>query len=220
MIKVLVVDDHPVVRDGLTSLFAQDPGFEVVGEAGNGADAVRLAKTLRPDVVLMDLRMPGTDGLTATRELAGTAHVLVLTTYDNDADVVAAIEAGATGYLLKDAPRDELIRAVRATARGEAVLAPAAAALLMRRVRTEAAPVLSARELEVLKCVAAGATNRDVAGATNRDVAGNLFITEATVKSHLLNIYAKLEVGDRAAAVTEAFHRGLLVPREIRDVSP
>ena len=207
MIKVLVVDDHPVVRDGLTSLFAQDPGFEVVGEAGNGADAVRLATTLKPDVVLMDLRMPGTDGLTATRELAGAAHVLVLTTYDNDADVVAAIEAGATGYLLKDAPRDELLRAVRATARGEAVLAPAAAALLMRRVRTEAAPVLSARELEVLKCVAAG--------ATNRDVARSLFITEATVKSHLLNIYAKLEVGDRAAAVTEAFHRGLLVPREL-----
>lgn len=205
MIKVLVVDDHPVVRDGLTSMFAQDAGFEVVGEAGDGAEAVRLAKALRPDVVLMDLRMPGTDGLTATRELAGVAHVLVLTTYDNDNDVVAA---GVTGYLLKDAPRDELLRAVRATARGEAVLAPAAAALLMRRVRTAAAEVLSPRELEVLRFVAGG--------ATNRDVAKGLFITEATVKSHLLNIYAKLEVGDRAAAVTEAFHRGLLVPREQR----
>ncbi|GLY46362.1 response regulator transcription factor [Lentzea sp. NBRC 102530] len=214
MIKVLVVDDHPVVRDGLTSMFAQDPGFEVVGEAADGAEAVRKTRALQPDVVLMDLRMPGTDGLAATRELAGTAHVLVLTTYDNDADVVAAIEAGATGYLLKDAPRDELVRAVKATARGEAVLAPAAAALLMKRVRAEAAPVLSRRELEVLECVAAG--------ATNRDVARGLFITEATVKSHLLNIYAKLEVGDRAAAVTEAFHRGLLVPgrKPARDVSP
>ncbi|WP_439660004.1 response regulator [Lentzea sp. HUAS TT2] len=208
MIRVLVVDDHPVVRDGLTSLFAHAPGFEVVGEAGDGAEAVRLAKTLRPDVVLMDLRMPGTDGMAATRELAGTTNVLVLTTYDNDTDVVTAIEAGATGYLLKDAPRDELVRAVRATARGEAVLAPAAAALLMRRVRTAAAEVLSPRELEVLRCVAGG--------ATNREVAAGLFITEATVKSHLLNIYAKLEVGDRAAAVTEAFHRGLLVPREQR----
>ncbi|MGW6447440.1 response regulator [Lentzea sp. NPDC055074] len=151
MIKVLVVDDHPVVRDGLTSLFAQDPGFEVVGEAGDGAEAVRLARTLAPDVVLMDLRMPGTDGIAATRELAGTAHVLVLTTYDNDSDVVAAIEAGATGYLLKDAPRDELVRAVGATARGKAVLAPAAAALLMKRVRGAAVEVLSPRELEVLR---------------------------------------------------------------------
>ncbi|USX52533.1 response regulator transcription factor [Lentzea sp. HUAS12] len=208
MIKVLVVDDHPIVRDGLLSMFAQDPGFEVVGEAGDGAEAVRLARVLEPDVVLMDLRMPGTDGLAATRELAGTTQVLVLTTYDNDNDVVSAIEAGATGYLLKDAPRDELVRAVRAAARGEAVLAPAAAALLMKRVRTEAAAVLSPRELEVLRFVAGG--------ATNRDVAKGLFITEATVKSHLLNIYAKLEVGDRAAAVTEAFHRGLIVPRENR----
>ncbi|HEX7304142.1 response regulator transcription factor [Lentzea sp.] len=206
MIRLLVVDDHPVVRDGLTSMFARDPGFEVVGEAGDGAEAVRLARTLRPDVVLMDLRMPGVDGITATRELIGSgANVLVLTTYDNDNDVVSAVEAGATGYLLKDAPRDELLRAVKATARGEAVLAPAAAALLMRRVRTAAAPVLSQRELEVLRLVAGG--------ATNREVAAGLFITEATVKSHLLNIYGKLEVGDRAAAVTEAFHRGLLVPR-------
>ncbi|SER01613.1 response regulator transcription factor [Lentzea albida] len=208
MIKVLVVDDHPIVRDGLLSMFAQDPGFEVVGEAGDGAEAVRLARVLEPDVVLMDLRMPGTDGLAATRELAGTTQVLVLTTYDNDNDVVSAIEAGATGYLLKDTPRDELVRAVRAAARGEAVLAPAAAALLMKRVRTEAASVLSPRELEVLRFVAGG--------ATNRDVAKGLFITEATVKSHLLNIYAKLEVGDRVAAVTEAFHRGLIVPRENR----
>ncbi len=208
MIRLLVVDDHPVVRDGLSSMFAREPDFEVVGEAGDGAEAVRLARSLRPDVILMDLRMPGPDGLGAMRELAqdgGGARVLVLTTYDTDSHVLPAIEAGATGYLLKDAPRDELLRAVRATARGEAVLAPSAAALLMSRVRSSATGPLSPRELEVLQLVAAG--------ATNREAAAKLFVTEATVKSHLLNIYGKLGVGDRAAAVTEAFNRGLLVPR-------
>ncbi|MEV0353478.1 response regulator transcription factor [Nonomuraea sp. NPDC050680] len=208
VIRLLVVDDHPVVRDGLSSMFARDPDFEVVGEAADGAEAVRLAETLRPDVVLMDLRMPGVDGVSATRALAGGgsgARVLVLTTYDTDSHVLPAIEAGATGYLLKDAPRDELLRAVRATARGEAVLAPSAAALLMSRVRSSPSGSLSQRELEVLQLVAAG--------GTNREAAAQLFITEATVKSHLLNIYGKLGVGDRAAAVTEAFNRGLLVPR-------
>ncbi|MEV6159532.1 response regulator transcription factor [Nonomuraea sp. NPDC052129] len=208
VIRLLVVDDHPVVRDGLSSMFARDPDFEVVGEAADGAEAVRLAETLRPDVVLMDLRMPGMDGVSATKELAGGGtgvRVLVLTTYDTDSHVLPAIEAGATGYLLKDAPRDELLRAVRATARGEAVLAPSAAALLMSRVRSSASGPLSQRELEVLQLVAAG--------GTNREAAAQLFITEATVKSHLLNIYGKLGVGDRAAAVTEAFNRGLLVPR-------
>ncbi|MEU7835513.1 MULTISPECIES: response regulator transcription factor [unclassified Nonomuraea] len=208
VIRLLVVDDHPVVRDGLSSMFARDPDFEVVGEAADGAEAVRLAETLRPDVVLMDLRMPGMDGVSATRALAGGGtgvRVLVLTTYDTDSHVLPAIEAGATGYLLKDAPRDELLRAVRATARGEAVLAPSAAALLMSRVRSSASGPLSQRELEVLQLVAAG--------GTNREAAAQLFITEATVKSHLLNIYGKLGVGDRAAAVTEAFNRGLLVPR-------
>ncbi|MFC4117963.1 response regulator [Nonomuraea zeae] len=206
VIRLLIVDDHPVVRDGLSSMFARDPEFEVVGEAGDGAEAVRLADALRPDVILMDLRMPGLDGVSATRELAGGgARVLVLTTYDTDSHVLPAIEAGATGYLLKDAPRDELLQAVRATARGEAVLAPSAAALLMSRVRSSASGPLSQRELEVLQLVAAG--------ATNREAAAKLFVTEATVKSHLLNIYGKLGVGDRAAAVTEAFNRGLLIPR-------
>ena len=207
-IRLLIVDDHPVVRDGLTSMFARDPAFVVLGEAADGAEAVRLARTLRPDVILMDLRMPGMDGVRAIRELTADvreSRVLVLTTYDTDGHVLPAIEAGATGYLLKDAPRDELLRAVRAAARGEAVLAPSVAALLMGRVRRPAPDPLSPREIEVLRLVSAG--------ATNREVAAKLFLTEATIKSHLLNIYTKLGVNDRAAAVTEAFHRGLLVPR-------
>jgi DNA-binding NarL/FixJ family response regulator len=206
-IRLLIADDHPVVRDGLSSMFARDPEFDVLGEAADGAEAVRLAQALRPDVILMDLRMPGMDGLTAITELARrgvAARVLVLTTYDTDSHVLPAIEAGATGYLLKDAPRAELLRAVRAAAHGEAVLAPSVAARLMSRVRDPGAGPLSQRELEVLQLVAAG--------NTNREAAARLFITEATVKTHLLNIYAKLGVSDRAAAVAEAFNRGLLTP--------
>ncbi|MFI7616184.1 response regulator [Nonomuraea terrae] len=206
-IRLLIVDDHPVVRDGLSSMFASAPGFEVVGEAADGAVAVRLAQELRPDVILMDLRMPGMDGLSAITELARrgvSARVLVLTTYDNDIHVLPAIEAGATGYLLKDSPREELLRGARAAAKGESVLSPSVAARLMKRVKTPAPQLLSQRELEVLELVAAG--------NTNREAAARLFITEATVKSHLLNIYAKLGVSDRAAAVAEAFNRRLLIP--------
>jgi DNA-binding NarL/FixJ family response regulator len=207
MITLLIADDHPVVRDGLSSLFERDPGFEVVGEASDGAEAVRMALRLRPDVILMDLRMPGMDGLTAITELTkqgAVSKVLVLTTYDTDSHVLPAIEAGATGYLLKDAPRDELLRAVRAAARGEAVLSPSVATRLMNRVRTPGVGPLSQRELEVLELVATG--------NTNRETAARLFITEATVKTHLLNIYATLGVSDRAAAVAEAYNRGLLTP--------
>jgi DNA-binding NarL/FixJ family response regulator len=206
-IKLLIADDHPVVRDGLSGMFARDPGFEVLGEAGDGAEAIRLAQTLDPDVILMDLRMPGMDGLTAITELARrgvTARVLVLTTYDTDSYVLPAIEAGATGYLLKDAPRDELLRAVRAAAHGQAVLSPSVATRLMSRVREPETKLLSRRELEILELVAAG--------TTNRGAAAKLLISEATVKTHLLNIYAKLGVNDRAAAVAEAFNRGLLTP--------
>jgi DNA-binding NarL/FixJ family response regulator len=206
-IRLLIADDHPVVRDGLSSMFEREPGFDVVGEACDGAEAVRMAQALRPDVVLMDLRMPGMDGVAAITELARRGmpvRVLVLTTYDTDSHVLPAIEAGATGYLLKDAPRAELLRAVRAAAHGEAVLSPAVAARLMSRVRTPGTGPLSQRELEVLGMVAAG--------STNRDAAKRLFITEATVKTHLLNIYAKLGVSDRAAAVAEAYNRGLLTP--------
>ena len=165
-LRLLIVDDHPVVRDGLSSMFARDPGFEVLAEAADGAEAVRLAHTLRPDVILMDLRMPGMDGLTAITELAkrgSAAHVLVLTTYDTDSHVLPAIEACATGYLLKDAPRAELLRAVRAAARGEAVLSPSVTARLMSRFRAPGAGPLSQRELEVLELVAAGTTNREAA---------------------------------------------------------
>ena len=203
-ITVLIADDHPIVRDGLRGIFT-GRGFEVVGEAANGAEAVVLAERLRPDVVLMDLRMPGTDGVTAIRRLAEAApdvRVLVLTTYDTDAEVLPAIEAGATGYLLKDAPREDLFRAVEAAARGEAVLSPAVASRLMGRVREPAREPLSQREREVLTLVARG--------STNKEAAKKLFISEATVKTHLIHVYAKLGVNDRAAAVAVAFERGLL----------
>ncbi|MBQ0979394.1 response regulator transcription factor [Micromonospora zamorensis] len=206
-IRLLIVDDHPVVRDGLRGMFTGDPGFEVVGEAADGAEAVALVATVRPDVVLMDLRMPGMNGVTAIGRLArsgSTARVLVLTTYDTDADVLPAIEAGATGYLLKDTPREELVRAVRAAARGESVLAPSVAGRLMGRLRAPVEEPLSQRELEVLTLVARG--------ASNREAAARLFISEATVKTHLLHVYAKLGVNDRAAAVATAYDRGLLTP--------
>lgn len=206
-IRLLIVDDHPVVRDGLRGMFTGDPDFEVVGEARDGAEALALAAHSRPDVVLMDLRMPGMDGVTAIGRLVGsgsTAKVLVLTTYDTDADVLPAIEAGATGYLLKDAPREELVRAVRAAARGEAVLSPSVAGRLMGRLRAPAEEPLSHRELEVLAMVAKG--------TSNREAAARLFISEATVKTHLLHVYAKLGVNDRAAAVAVAYDRGLLTP--------
>jgi DNA-binding NarL/FixJ family response regulator len=206
-IRLLIVDDHPVVRDGLRGLFTGEEGFDVVAEAANGSDAVARAKAHDPDVVLMDLRMPGMDGVTAIRAMAAEgvrARVLVLTTFDTDSDVLPAIEAGATGYLLKDAPRDELLRAVRSAASGEAVLSPTVASRLLDQVRQPAKETVSQRELEVLQLVSSG--------ATNREVAERLFISEATVKTHLLHIYAKLGVNDRAAAVGAAFERGLLTP--------
>ncbi|MFC6237705.1 response regulator [Longivirga aurantiaca] len=202
MIRVLVVDDHPVVRSGLVGLLGSEADLEVVGEAGNGREGVTLAASLTPDVVLMDLRMPVLDGASATAEItaAGTARVLVLTTYDTDGDILRAVEAGATGYLLKDTPRDQLLAAVRAAARGETVLAAPLAAKLMRQVR--GGDQLTPRELEVLALVAQGKSNPDIA----RD----LFIGEATVKSHLLHVFDKLGVSDRTAAVTHALERGLL----------
>jgi DNA-binding NarL/FixJ family response regulator len=208
VITLLIVDDHPVVRDGLRGMFTADPRFEVLGEAGDGAEAIAAGEKLQPDVILMDLRMPRTDGVTAIKELAKRgvpAKILVLTTYDTDSDVLPAIEAGATGYLLKDSPRDELFRAVEAAALGQAVLSPAVATRLMGQMRQPASEPLSQRELQVLELIAQGSTNREAAKA--------LFISEATVKTHLLHVYAKLGVNDRAAAVATAFSRGYLTPR-------
>ncbi|MCX4513409.1 MULTISPECIES: response regulator [unclassified Streptomyces] len=206
-ISVLIVDDHPVVRDGLRGMFESAPGFAVLGEAADGVQGVALTERLDPDVVLMDLRMPGGGGVEAIAEITRRryrAKVLVLTTYDTDADTLPAIEAGATGYLLKDAPREELFTAVRAAAEGRTVLSPAVASRLVSRVRN---PVprdepLSAREREVLALVARGTSNREIAAV--------LFISEATVKTHLTHIYAKLAVKDRAAAVAAGYDRGIL----------
>ncbi|MQA94475.1 MAG: response regulator [Streptosporangiales bacterium] len=206
VITVLIVDDHPVVRDGLRGMFAAATGFEVLGEAADGVEGVRLAAELDPDVILMDLRMPGGGGVAAIAELARRgqrSRVLVLTTYDSDSDTLPAIEAGATGYLLKDAPREELFTAVRAAADGRTVLSPAVASRLVSRVRCpDGEQPLSARELEVLRLVAKG--------RANRAIAADLFISEATVKTHLTHIYGKLGVSDRAAAVATAYQRDIL----------
>jgi DNA-binding NarL/FixJ family response regulator len=204
-LTLLVVDDHPVVRDGIVGMVGSADDITVIGEASDGAEAVALAQVHAPDVVLMDLRMPRMDGVAALREfsrLGIASRVVVLTTFDADADVLPAIAAGATGYLLKDASRDELLHAIRAAAAGRTVLAPEVASRLVDRVRTPDAALLTPRELEILGLIADGATNR---AAGDR-----LHLSEATVKTHLLSIYGKLGVGDRAAAVAEGFRRGLL----------
>lgn len=206
-IRVLIVDDHPVVRDGIRGVFTGDSDFEVVGEAADGREAVARAGVFHPDVVLMDLRMPELDGVGATREITKSgigAQVLILTTYDTESDVLPAIEAGAIGYLLKDTPRDELRRAVKAAAAGESVLSPPIARHLMGQIRRPQRETLSERELQILSMVAKG--------ATNKRVAAELFISEATVKTHLLHVYEKLGVNDRAAAVGAGYERGLLQP--------
>ena len=207
-IRVLVVDDHPVVRDGLRGMLGGQPDLEVVGEAANGHQAVRAVAAQSPDVVLMDLRMPELDGVAAIERIRAEhpgVHVLVLTTYDDDRHILRAVEAGATGYLLKDTPREQLFAAVRAAARGESVLSPVVADRLLRQVRQPQVEALSDREREVLALVADG--------RTNRAIAEELFISEATVKTHLVHVFAKLGVDDRTAAVMVALERGLLPPR-------
>lgn len=204
-IRILIADDHPVVREGLAGMLAGQADFEVVGLAADGPTAVTLTLSLSPDVTLMDLRMPGLDGvgaIEAIKKVTPTAHILVLTTYDSDADIVRAIEAGATGYLLKDAPREELFRAIRAVARGESVLSPAVASRLMTRMRAPAEENLSAREIEVLQLVAKG--------ASNQQIGKELHISTATVKSHLIHIFNKLGVDGRTAAVTAALEKGII----------
>lgn len=205
MIRILLVDDHPVVRAGLLGLLSSQPDFEVVGEASNGLEALGLLERAGADVVLMDLRMPQMDGVTAIRQVRARfprVQILVLTTYDTDSEIVRAVEAGATGYLLKDVPREELFRAVRLCAKGEAVLSPPVAARLLGRMRGTAEETLSVRELEVLALVAKG--------FSNKEVARKLKISEATVKTHLLHTFEKLGVDDRTAAVTVAIERGIL----------
>ena len=204
-IRLMLVDDHPVVRDGLHGVFAADEDFEVVAEAGDGQEALARAARVEVDVVLLDLRMPRMGGVETIRALATQAphvRVLVLTTFDTDRDVLPAIEAGATGYLLKDASAAELKSAVRAAYAGQPVLAPSVAGRLIGQVRRGPDSALSPREVEVLRLVAAG--------TTNRETARRLLISEATVKTHLLHLYEKLGVNDRAAAVSEAYQRGLL----------
>jgi DNA-binding NarL/FixJ family response regulator len=204
-IRLLIADDHPIVRAGLQDVLSSQPEFEVIAEATTGTEAVTLASRLRPDVVVMDLRMPEMDGVEAIAKIKD-AHpdiqILVVTTYDSDADILPAIETGATGYLLKDAPRKELYQAIRDAAQGKPVLTSSVAARLMERMRGPAEEALSSREIEVLKLVAKG--------ASNREIASELYITEATVKSHLLRIFGKLNVADRTAAVIKALERGIL----------
>jgi DNA-binding NarL/FixJ family response regulator len=204
MIRVLVADDHPIVRSGIVALLQTAEDVEVVGEASTGLEVVDRAATLAPDVVLMDLRMPGIDGDEATARILSerpATRVLILTTYESDDSILTAIEAGASGYLLKAAPQEEILAGVRAVARGEVALAPRIAALLVKRVKTPAI-ALSPRETQVLRLVAAG--------KSNPAIAAELFVGEATVKTHLLHVFEKLEVSDRTRAVTRAMELGLL----------
>jgi DNA-binding NarL/FixJ family response regulator len=204
MIRVALVDDHPVVRAGMRALVEGQEDLSVVGEASDAHSAEQLVAAVRPDVALMDLNLgsgPGGAETTARlRALPEPPHVLVLTTYDTEADIMSAIDAGASGYLLKDAPPEDLFRAIRGTARGETVLAPAVAARLVRR----SGPLLTEREVEILGLLATG--------RSNRDMARSLFVSEATVKSHLSHIYTKLEVDTRAAAVARAIEQRIIRP--------
>ncbi len=215
-IRVLLVDDQALFREGLHTLLSIQADLEVVGEAGNGEEAVTAVATLRPDVVLMDLRMPVLDGVAATRRIMEnhpTTRVIVLTTFDNDEDVFDGLRAGAVGYLLKDVPSARLYEAIRATARGESFLQPSIAAKVVAEfarmgTRPSAPPQsalvepLSDRELEILQHMAAGASNREIANA--------LYITEGTVKNHVTNILGKLGVRDRTQAALKAKDMGLI----------
>ncbi|MEV0802086.1 MULTISPECIES: response regulator transcription factor [unclassified Kribbella] len=204
MIRVALVDDHPVVRAGMRALVEGQEDLSVVGEASDAHSAEQLVAAVRPDVVLMDLNLgsgPGGAEVTARlRALPEPPQVLVLTTYDTEADIMSAIDAGASGYLLKDAPPDDLFRAIRGTARGEVILAPAIAARLVKR----SGPTLTEREVEILGLLATG--------RSNREMARQLFVSEATVKSHLSHIYTKLEVDTRAAAVARAIEQRIIRP--------
>jgi DNA-binding NarL/FixJ family response regulator len=199
MIKIIIADDHPVVRSGLRALLASQSDFEIVGEAGNGEEAARLAISLVPDLILMDLQMPILDGIGATKRIRDKlpkANILVLTTYETDADILLALEGGAMGYLLKDTPPEQLFQAVRNAASGRMALAPRVAEKVTQRLTDSSKNTLSRREIEVLELASQG--------HQNKEIARKLFITEATVKSHFVHIFSKLGVVDRTAAVTKA----------------
>ena len=219
-VRIVVADDHQVVRAGFAGLLGTQPDFAVVGTAGDGAEAVRICHELQPDVVLMDVRMPGTDGIEATRQLAGMAgggpRVLILTTFDLDEYVYDALCAGASGFLLKDVTAERLFEAVRVVAAGEALLAPTVTRRLISefarlRPRAAAAPptgglaTLTPRETEVLRLVAEG--------LSNPEIAARLVVTEETVKTHVSRVLAKLGLRDRTQAVVTAYESGLVVPR-------
>lgn len=207
-IRALVVDDHPVVRAGLVALLDAAPDIQVIGTAASGEAAIELTEQLRPDVVLMDLRMSGIDGDEATARILAAGRqtrVIILTTYENDDAILRAISAGASGYLLKATPEDELLAGVRAVAAGEVALAPSVSRLLVQRTAAPTAapaPALSPREREVLALVAEG--------LSNRAIGERLFVGESTVKTHLLHAFAKLGVDDRTRAVTRAMELGVL----------
>lgn len=203
-LRLILADDHIVMRAGLTALLAAEASIDIVGEAEDGRAALELAKRLKPDVALLDLRMPVMDGVAATREITGrtATRVLILTTYDTDSDIERAIEAGAMGYLLKDTTRDQLVEAIHSAARGRTVLAPRVADLLVARLRRPEPIPLTARETDVLQAVAGGLSNPEIGRFLN--------IAEATVKTHLLRIFAKLDVSDRTHAVVVALDRGFL----------
>ena len=204
-VRILVADDHQIVRGGIVALLESTTDLEVVGQAANGIEAVRLSAELEPDLVLMDLRMPAMDGDEATARILAaqpTVRVLILTTYESDDGILSAIEAGASGYLLKAAPQEEILAGIRAVMRGEVALAPSAAAALVKGVRQPSAPTLSPRETEVLRLVAQGNSNPQIAAL--------LFVGEATVKTHLVHVFEKLGVGDHTRAVTRAMELGLL----------
>ncbi|MFD6450886.1 response regulator [Nocardia sp. NPDC060220] len=207
-LRLILADDHLVMRAGLVALLQAEPSIRIVGEAADGAEAIDLAERLCPDVALLDLRMPVLDGVTATRDIVrrtGT-RVLILTTYDTDAEIERAIEAGAIGYLLKDTTRDQLVDAIHAAARGQTVLAPRVAERLVARIRRPEPVTLTPREIDVLRAVADG--------LSNPEIGRRLVIAEATVKTHLLRVFAKLDVNDRTHAVIVAMKRGLFTTGE------
>lgn len=203
-IRLLIADDHPVVRTGLRGMFVQQEAFDVLGEATDGAEALRMTLALKPDVVLMDLRMPGMDGLAAMQAIHAArpeTRVLILSTFSAAHEVMTAIQAGAAGYVLKDASREELFQAVRAAAQGRTTLSAALSAQIIDTLRAPE-DALTEREIEVLRLAAQGETNKGIGRV--------LHISEATVKTHLKHIYAKMGVSDRAAAVALALEQGIL----------